>query len=71
MKSFEYHRAIIVVNQKPYAVWDTDIKDITLKFLDAFDTDYFTYLADLHIQEIKEVQFFPMQKHKLSFVTLH
>jgi hypothetical protein len=50
----QLQRSIILVRDRPYAVWHTDISSINQEFLANFDPDYFAYLADTHLQAIAE-----------------
>jgi hypothetical protein len=43
------YRSIILVHEKPYAVWDPDIPGLNVKFLRSFDPEYYSYLADTHL----------------------
>lgn len=36
----------IIVNEKPYAIWDWDLKKKNLDFLNGIDSKYFTYVAE-------------------------
>ena len=42
-----------VVNEKPFCVWDWDLQDRTISFLDGVDPEYFTYLAKAHEEHLE------------------
>jgi hypothetical protein len=41
-----------VIDEKPYCLWDWDLKDRTISFLEGVDPSYFTYLSKVHIGAI-------------------
>jgi hypothetical protein len=40
-------------DEKPWCVWDWDLKDLTATFLKTFDPTYFEYLANLHVERLE------------------
>jgi hypothetical protein len=50
------YRSIILVNDRPYAIWDTDLKRKNIEFLRNFDPEFFSYMADVHIRSLIEDQ---------------
>jgi hypothetical protein len=47
---------MLVIGERPYCVWGTDIQKMALEFLSNLDASYFEYLANTHIQLINEEQ---------------
>ncbi len=45
-----------VVGKRPFCIWGTDISSLALEFLDGVDPTYFEYIADTHLQHIREDQ---------------
>ena len=43
--------AFYMVDEKPYCLWDIDIKSITLEYLENVDPTYFEYVANTHLGE--------------------
>lgn len=41
---------VFLVDEKPYCVWDTNIKSKTLDFLESLDPGYYEFLANKHIK---------------------
>jgi len=41
--------SIFVVNDEPYCLWEVDIRDRNIEFLNGLDPDYFQYLVSIHI----------------------
>ena len=40
------------VDEKPYCCWEEDLKKRNLSFIDAIDTSYFRYNANLHREQL-------------------
>jgi len=43
-----------MVGNRPFALWDFDIRARTLEFLNSIDPHYFEYVADAHLSVLKE-----------------
>jgi len=39
---------IIVVNEEPYCIWEVDLKNRNIEFIESIDVDYFEYLLNIH-----------------------
>ncbi len=52
--SLELQYRFFVVDEKPYCLWDTDIKERTIKFLESVDPTYFMHVADTHFESLAE-----------------
>lgn len=42
----------IVVDERPFCIWDQDLEKRSLNFLENLDPSYFGYMADVHLQNI-------------------
>lgn len=45
---------LFILGERPLCVWGTDIKSLTLEFLDNLDATYFEYIANTHSENIIE-----------------
>lgn len=52
MDIFDLQYRFFVVDERPYCLWDTNISDRVLKFLDSVDPSYYEYLANTHSQAL-------------------
>jgi hypothetical protein len=55
---------VFKVNDEPYALWDADIAERTNAFLNAIDPEYFSYLGEIHIQNMDSAE----NKHRAATV---
>jgi hypothetical protein len=46
--------SFFLVDERPFCLWDIDLKKRNLQFLESLDPSYFEYVANLHIQNISE-----------------
>lgn len=46
--------SIIVVNNEPYCIWEIDLKERNLRFLNAINSEYFKYLIRIHFENVEE-----------------
>lgn len=46
----EYY--MFAVNETPYCIWEHDLKERSLEFLESIDCEYFDYLADVNYNQI-------------------
>jgi hypothetical protein len=52
--SMHFQYSFFLVDERPFCLWDIDLKKRTLEFLDNLDPSYFEYVANLHIEHIGE-----------------
>jgi hypothetical protein len=45
---------IFAVNDEPYCLWELDVKQRNLEFLDGLDPDYFSYVLETHLNSESE-----------------
>lgn len=45
---------IIVVNNEPYCIWEIDLKERNLEFINSISPEYFKYLIKAHFENIEE-----------------
>jgi hypothetical protein len=45
-----------MVDEKPYCLWDWDLKERTISFLNGIDPDYFVYIAQTHTDALEGEQ---------------
>ncbi len=45
---------IIVVNKEPYCIWELDLKERNLEFINSLNPDYFEYLFKTHFENVDE-----------------
>jgi hypothetical protein len=45
---------IIVVNKEPYCIWEVDLKNRNLEFLNSVNPEYFEYLIRVHFEKVEE-----------------
>jgi lambda repressor-like predicted transcriptional regulator len=53
-KSLGLQYSFFLVDERPFCLWDMDLKKRTLEFVDNLDPSYFDYEANLHIEHIGE-----------------
>ena len=41
--------SIFVVNKEPYCIWEIDVGERNREFLSGIDPEYFSYLAEIHL----------------------
>ncbi len=41
--------SVFVVNKEPYCIWELDVAERNREFLSGIDPEYFSYLADIHL----------------------
>jgi hypothetical protein len=46
--------SFFLVDERPFCLWDIDLKKRNLEFLESLDPSYYEYMANLHIQNIGE-----------------
>jgi hypothetical protein len=50
----DFQYSLIIVDKRPYCVWDRDLKKRNLEFLEFLDPSYYDYIADTHLQNIAD-----------------
>jgi hypothetical protein len=56
MSEPELQHCMFVVDDKPYCLWDWELQERMLSFLDGIDPQYFTYLAEVHNEALEGEQ---------------
>lgn len=44
----------ILVGERPFCIWDSDLKKHSLEFIDTLDPSYFDYMANVHLDNIRD-----------------
>lgn len=42
--------SIFIVNEEPYCIWEVDLPERNMEFLDGIDTEYFDYVLKVHVE---------------------
>jgi len=45
---------IIIVNKTPYCIWEMDLKERNLEFINSINSSYFEYLLKTHFENVDE-----------------
>jgi len=52
MNTIDFQYGFFIVGERPFCLWDHDIKKINLQFLNSIDAGYFEYLADTNFEKL-------------------
>lgn len=44
------HNSIFVVNEEPYCIWEVDLPERNMEFLNGIDVEYFDYAIKVHLE---------------------
>ncbi len=52
MNTIDFQYGFFIVGERPFCLWDHEIKKINLQFLNSIDPEYFVYLADTNFEKL-------------------